>query len=320
LLKRLERGMDAMLFASGLAAATALLSSWLPNRRVLVPRYMYWALRKWLIYAGAQIGLQVHCYENGRLDDLEAQLKGGPPSLVWIETPANPTWDVQDIAASCELAHRHGGIVAVDSTIATPVLTQPLVLGADYVVHSATKYLNGHSDVVAGAVVAREASDLWARVRNQRVLGGAVLGPFESWLLLRGMRTLHLRVSRSCESALWIARAVAGNADVQAVLYPGLESHPGHEVAAQQMRGGFGGVLSVRLKGGAVRAKRFADSLRIITQATSLGSVESLAEHRASVEGPGTLCPDDLVRLSIGVEHPGDLLADIHQALAASVG
>jgi cystathionine gamma-synthase len=182
--------------------------------------------------------------------------------------------------------------------------------------HSATKYLNGHSDVIAGALATRSDDAFWQRVRYVRGGGGAVLGPFEAWLLLRGMRTLHLRVAAACANAMAIARRFEGHPGLSHVLYPGLRSHPGHAVAAKQMKGGFGGMISLRVKGGEQAAKDFTARLRVFKRATSLGSVESLAEHRASVEGPGTLCPVDLVRLSIGIEHAEDLIADIDQALA----
>ena len=198
----------------------------------------------------------------------------------------------------------------------TPVFTRPLELGADIVMHSATKYLNGHSDVVAGALVTRAEDDFWQRIKTVRALGGAVLGPFEAWLLARGMRTLFPRVRTAAASAAAIASHFHGHAKVSLVLYPGLPSHPGHAVAARQMQGGFGAMLSLRIKGSEAAAKAVAARLQVFQRATSLGSVESLVEHRASVEGPGTFCPDDLLRLSVGIEATADLIADLEQALA----
>jgi cystathionine gamma-synthase len=195
------------------------------------------------------------------------------------------------------------------------LLTRPLEQGANLVMHSATKYLNGHSDVIAGALATRADDAFWQRIRYVRASGGAVLGPFEAALLLRGMRTLHLRVAAASASALEIARHFHAHPKLSHVLYPGLPTHPGHAVAAAQMRGGFGGMMSLRVRAGEDAAKDFTAKLRVFKRATSLGSVESLAEHRASVEGPGTLCPADLVRLSIGIEHVDDLVADIEQAL-----
>jgi cystathionine gamma-synthase len=276
---------------------------------------MYWALRKWLIEFAANWRIELAFYDNADAADLGRQLSAAPTRLLWIETPANPTWEVSDIGAAADLAHRHGVTVVVDSTVATPVLTRPLELGADIVMHSATKYLNGHSDVVAGVLVTREDNALWQRIRNVRALGGAVLGPFEAWLLLRGMRTLHLRVRAASASALAIAEALTRHRQVLQVLYPGLTGHPGHRVAAAQMHGGFGGMLSIRVAGGEGRAREVAARLRVFKRATSLGAVESLVEHRASVEGAGSLCPPDLLRLSIGIEPLDDLLADLEQAL-----
>ncbi|HET9762076.1 MAG TPA: PLP-dependent transferase, partial [Casimicrobiaceae bacterium] len=229
--------------------------------------------------------------------------------------PANPTWEITDIAAAAAVAREVGATVCVDSTVATPLLTRPLQLGAHVVMHSATKYLNGHSDVIGGALVTAADDVLWQRIRYVRAAGGSVLGPFEASLLLRGMRTLHVRLRAACANALAIAERFNGHPKLSHVLYPGLATHPGHAVAARQMHGGFGAMLSLRVAGGEAAARSFAARLRVFKRATSLGSVESLAEHRASVEGPDTPCPPDLVRLSIGIEHVEDLIADIEQAL-----
>ena len=315
LLAALEGGPAALLFASGMAAAAAVFQSLTPGDCVLAPRNMYWALRKWLLDFMVPWGVSVDFYDNASLDSLAERTRARRPRLIWIETPANPTWDITDIAAACALAREVGARVAVDSTVATPLLTRPLEQGADLVMHSATKYLNGHSDVIAGALATARDDENWQRIRYVRGGGGAVLGPFEAWLLLRGMRTLHLRVAAACANAQAIAERFDGDARVAQVLYPGLRKHPGHAVAARQMRGGFGGMLSLRLAQGEAAAVAFTARLRVFKRATSLGSVESLAEHRASVEGPGTACPADLVRLSIGVEHADDLIADIEQAL-----
>ena len=316
LIASLEGAAAAMLFGSGQAAGAAVFQALAPGDRVLVPRNMYWAFRKWLLEFAAPWGLAIEFYENSSIDDLAAKSRARRPRLIWIETPANPTWDITDIAAASAIAREVGAIVAVDSTAATPLLTRPCDLGAQIVMHSATKYLNGHSDVVAGALATARDDELWQRIRYLRGGGGAVLGPMEAWLLLRGMRTLHLRVAAACANAQAIAERFSGHPKLSHVLYPGLTTHPGHEVAANQMRGGFGAMMSLRVKGGEEAAKSFTAKLRVFKRATSLGSVESLAEHRASVEGPGTLCPADLVRLSIGVEHVDDLIGDIEQALA----
>jgi cystathionine gamma-synthase len=315
LIATLEGAAGALLFASGQGAAAAVFQSLGAGDCVLVPRRMYWAFRKWLTDFAGPWGLRIEFYDNAATDELVARTRALRPRLIWIETPANPTWDVTDIAAAADVAREVGAVVAVDSTAATPILTQPLALGAHIVMHSATKYLNGHSDVIAGVLAAREDDALWQRIRYVRGAGGAVLGPLEAWLLLRGLRTLHLRVRAASDNALAIAERFAEHPALSHVLYPGLPHHPNHAVARAQMHGGYGGMMSLRLRAGEVAAKAFTAKLRVFKRATSLGSVESLAEHRASVEGPGTECPADLVRLSVGVEHVDDLIADIEQAL-----
>jgi cystathionine gamma-synthase len=316
LIAALESAQAALVFSSGQAAAAAVFQALAPGDVALVPRNMYWGLRKWLQSFAASWGLRVEFYVNDSLDDLAAITRARRPKLIWVETPANPTWDVTDIAAACTIAREVGALVAVDSTCATPLLTRPLALGADIVMHSATKYLNGHSDVVAGALACRRDDALWQRIRYIRSAGGAILGPLEAWLLLRGMRTLHLRVTTASASAMALAQALSGHPRLSHVLYPGLPGNPGHAIAARQMSGGFGAMMSLRLAAGEAAARTFTNRLRLFKQATSLGSVESLAEHRASVEGPDTLCPADLVRLSVGIEQMQDLLTDIEQALA----
>ena len=316
LIASLEGAAGALVFASGQAAAAGVFQALAPGDCVLAPRSMYWALRGWIVQFAATWGLKLEFYANASTDELATKTRSLRPRLIWIETPANPTWDVTDIAAASELAREVGAVVAVDSTAATPLLTRPLELGANIVMHSATKYLNGHSDVIAGALATAQDDPLWQRIRYARSAGGTVLGPFESWLLLRGMRTLHLRLAAACANAQAIAERLHSHPQLSHVLYPGLPSHPGHATAAKQMKGGFGGMMSLRLRDGEDAAKTFTARLRIFKRATSLGSVESLAEHRASVEGPGTLCPPDLVRLSIGVEHVDDLIGDLEQALS----
>jgi Fe-S cluster biogenesis protein NfuA len=224
-------------------------------------------------------------------------------------------WDITDIAAVTQIARAAHVLVAVDSTAASPVLTRPIELGADLVVHSATKYLNGHSDVLAGAVVTARADPFSERIRSWRRTAGAVLGPFEAWLLQRGMRTLFVRVRHSSETALAIARHLDGHPAVKAVLYPGLPSHPGYEVARRQMVGGFSGMLSIRVGDGEADAMAVAGAVRVFKRAVSLGGVESLIEHRRSTEGPSSPVPDDLLRVSIGLEHVDDLIADLDAAL-----
>lgn len=314
----LEGGAQALLFASGMAAATAVFQALQPGDHVLVPKVMYWSLRNWLTSFATGWGLDVELVDMDRPDAVRAALRPGRTKLVWIETPANPLWTVTDIAATAALAHAAGALLAVDSTVATPVLSRPLALGADLVMHAATKYLGGHSDLVAGALVVREDSEFWQRVRKVRAQVGGTLGSFEAWLLLRGMRTLHLRVRAATASAQRIAEHFAVHPAVEQVLYPGLPDFPGHAVAAAQMSGGFGGMLSLRVKGGEAAAIATAANVALWKRATSLGGTESLVEHRASVEGPGTPAPPDLLRLSVGIEHAGDLIADLEQALEAA--
>jgi cystathionine gamma-synthase len=271
-----------------------------------------------LAAADAKGALQVDFVDATALDELHRAVQPGRTRLLWIETPANPLWSVTDIAGAAEIAHAVGALLAVDSTAATPVLTRPLALGADIVMHSATKYLNGHSDVVAGSLTAARTDEFWQRLVTARSSGGAILGGLEAYLLLRGMRTLYPRVERACHSAQRIAEHFSGHNKVLAVLYPGLPSDPGHAVAARQMEGGFGGMLSIRVKGGATAAIATAARVVLWMRATSLGGVESLIEHRASVEGAGSPAPPDLLRLSVGIEDPDDLIHDLEAALGTS--
>jgi cystathionine gamma-synthase len=317
-LASLEGAADAMLLASGMAAATAVFNSLPPGAHVVAPRVMYWALRSWLQQDAPALGHEVTLFRNDDLDSLRAAVRPGATRLVWLETPANPLWTVTDIAAAARIAHQAGALLAVDSTVATPVLTRPLALGADLVMHSATKYLGGHSDVVAGALACRVADEAWARIRRVRSMLGGILGPFDAYLVLRGMRTLDLRVHEQSRSAQRLAERLAAHPAVEEVLYPGLPTFPGHEVAARQMSGGFGGMISIRVKGGEQAAVAAAARVELWKRATSLGGVESLIEHRASAEGPGTPCPPDLLRLSVGLEDPDDLYADLDQSLRSA--
>jgi cystathionine gamma-synthase len=311
----LEGGAGALLFSSGLAAAAALFHTLEPGDHVVAPVIMYHGLRDWLIRFCETWKVDIDTFDATVDGALASAIKPDRTRIVWIETPANPTWDVTDIAAAADLAHAAGARLAVDSTVATPLLTQPLALGADFVFHSASKYLNGHSDVIAGVLVAKEDDDRWQAVRFQRLFGGAILGPMEAWLLLRGMRTMHLRVRRCCESAMTIARRLEAHGRISRVLYPGLESHPGHAIARGQMQGGFGGMLSVLVDGDAAVTRSVAARTRVFVPATSLGGVESLIEHRATVEGPNSPVAPNLLRLSIGIEDVADLIADLDQAL-----
>jgi len=311
----LEGATGALLFSSGLAAAAALFHTLAPGDHVVAPLIMYHGLRDWLMQFCDNWKVDIDYFDATVDGALESAIKPGRTRIVWVETPANPTWDVTDIAAAADLAHAAGARLVVDSTVATPLLTRPLALGADFVFHSATKYLNGHSDVIAGLLVAKHDDDQWQAVRFQRAFGGAILGPMEAWLLLRGMRTMHLRVQRSSESAMTIARQLEGHGRISRVLYPGLESHPGYAIARRQMQGGFSGLLSILVDGDATAARAVATRTRVFVPATSLGGVESLIEHRATVEGPNSPVASNLLRLSVGIEHVDDLIADLEQAL-----
>jgi cystathionine gamma-synthase len=314
-LAALESAEAALMFGSGMAAATAAVLALEPGSHIVAPDVMYWALRAWLSAEAPRFGYRVTLTDTSDLDAVRRAISPGETRLVWLETPANPLWTISDIAAIAEIAHRAGARVAVDSTVATPVFTRPLTLGADLVMHSATKYLNGHSDVVAGALATARADEAWSRIVKVRASLGAILGPFEAWLVLRGLRTLEVRVKAQAESATLLSTRLGDHPAISQVLYPGLGRHPGHDIAARQMAGGFGGMLSVRLKGGEIAAIAAAARVELWKRATSLGGVESLIEHRASIEGAGSPCPPDLLRLSVGLEDPEDLFADLDRAL-----
>jgi cystathionine gamma-synthase len=311
----LEQGATALLLGSGMSAAVALFLAQGEGAHIIAPKVMYWSLRNWLVNEAPKLGLSVDLVATEDLREIAEAARPGRTKLVWLETPSNPLWSISDIAGAAEIAHRAGAKLAVDSTCATPILTRPLTLGADVVMHSATKYLNGHSDALAGALAFAKEDELSARVRQIRTAHGLILGPFEAFLLTRGMRTLHLRVRAACESAAELARRLSTHERVSEVLYPGLPKHQDHDLARGQMEGGFGGMLSIRTAGGAATAIAAAARVTLWKRATSLGGVESLIEHRASIEGPGSPCPPDLLRLSVGVEDVEDLWRDLDEAL-----
>lgn len=314
-LQQLEGAAACLMFGSGMAAATTAFLALERPAHVVAPEVMYWALKKWLADDARTLGIDATFVDATSTEAIAAAIQPGKTRMVWLETPANPMWGVSDIAAIAAVTHDAGAILGVDSTAATPVLTQPLSLGADIAMHSATKYLNGHSDVLAGALAFARKDATFEQAARHRANLGAVLAPFEAYLLLRGMRTLHVRVRHASASALTLARHFAQDPRIVEVLYPGLQSDRGHAIAVRQMQGGFGGMLSVRVKAGEAAAVRTAANVNIWKRATSLGGVESLIEHRSSVEGPGTPCPPDLLRLSVGLETPADLIADLEQAL-----
>lgn len=312
----LERGPSALLFASGMAAITTMTETIPQGAHVVAPDVMYYGTRDWLKRLESLGRIALTLFDTRDPQALAKSLQKGKTDLVWIETPLNPTWDVIDIEAAALAAHAAGAILAVDATATAAVTTQPLTLGADIVFHSATKYLNGHSDVLAGALVTRDVSERWNQLAMLRTRMGVPLPPFECWLLMRGLRTLFVRYRQASANAMAIARHFSHHPKVERVLYPGLPGHPQHDVAVRQMTDGFGGMMSFLVRGGFEDAKRLCTRLKVIVPATSLGGVESLAEHRKSVEGPASPVPDNLVRLSIGIEHVDDLAADLEQALA----
>ena len=312
----LEHGASSLLLGSGMSAAVSLFLSLPKPAHIIAPKVMYWSLRNWLGNEAENFGIEATFIDTTDTDLVARAIRPGETKLVWLETPANPLWQISDIAAIAAIANWAGASLVVDSTCATPVLSQPLQLGADVVMHSATKYLNGHSDVIAGSLTFADTDTVLfhatAKLRGQH---GNILGPFEAAMLLRGMRTLHVRVAHQCRAAATVADAMSSHANVEEVLYPGLEEAPGHKLAAKQMTGGFGGMLSIRVKGGEGTAIAAAARLGIWKRATSLGGVESLVEHRASIEGEGSPCPPDLLRLSVGLESVDDLIADLDHAL-----
>jgi len=315
-LAALEGGTAALTFASGMAAASALLESLPHGARVLVPDDCYTGVRVLCAEFLPQRGVECVQVDMSDAAAVRAACRGGV-DLLWVETPSNPRMKISDIAALAEIAHANKALLACDNTFATPLLTRPLDLGADMVMHSTTKYFGGHSDVLGGALVFARDDDLHQRVAHRLHTTGATLSPFSAWLTLRGCRSLPARMAMHCANARKVAEFLSAQPQVERVNYPGLAAHPGNAVAARQMRD-FGGMLSVQLHGGREAALRMAGALRLFTNATSLGGCESLVEHRASVEGANPVSPQNLLRLSVGLEHGDDLLEDLAQALHAT--
>ncbi len=313
-LAALEDGAAALCFGSGMAAMAALLESLPAGSHVLIPTDCYTGLRALAGEFLPERGITASAVDMADLDAVQAALRP-ETSLVWAETPSNPQLRICDIAALAALAHGHGALLACDNTFATPVLQRPLALGADVVMHSTTKYFGGHSDVMGGALVFARRDELFGRVFHRRHVTGGILAPFSAWLILRGCRSLPARMAWHCANARALAEMLAAHPAVEAVHYPGLASHPGHAIAARQMRDG-GGMLSFRLRGGREAALAVAGALELAINATSLGGPETLVEHRASIEGANAVSPDNLLRVSAGLEHRDDLLEDFTQALA----
>ena len=316
LINQLEGGAGCLLFASGMSAMTSVFHTLNPGDHVVLPLNVYSGLRDWLNRHGKRWGIEVLFLKNYNSASVSNSLIPGKTKLVWIETPSNPTMEVTDIRAISAVAHAAGALVAIDNTVSTPVLTQPINHGADVVLHSGSKYLNGHGDLIAGAlIVAPGQEKLLKDIQGIRNDYGGILGAFEAWLLLRGMRTLSLRVKAASASALELAKYLNTHKKVTKVNYPGLESHSGYDIASRQMHNGYGGMLSFQVKGGEAEAKAIASRTRLIRQAISFGSPDTVIEHRASMEGNDSPTPSDLLRLSVGLEHIDDLLYDLRKAL-----
>jgi cystathionine gamma-synthase len=312
-LAKLEGGADAASFSSGNAAGMAVFQSLPPGTHIIAPDDMYHGLRNQLknLFAG------ILTFDFIDINDSQVLLNHLRPEtgLIWIETPSNPLLKITDIKKVVKIANENNIKVAVDNTFATPVCQQPLSLGADLVMHSCTKYFGGHSDLMGGVLITKEKNDWWLKIRQVQEMGGAIPSPMDCYMLARSIKTLPYRMRGHVHNATLLADFLQKHPKVEAVMYPGLPSHPQYEIAKEQMTG-FGGMLSFTLKGGPEEAKRVINSLKLFTQATSLGGVESLIEHRASVEGPDTKTPFNLLRVSVGLEHIDDLVADLVQALA----
>ena len=312
-LAALEGGETACTFASGMAAMTTLLECLPQGARVLFPDDCYSGLRMLFQEYLPERGIVASVVDMGDLDAVRAAC-ATPVSMLWIETPSNPLMKISDIASLAGIGRASGAIVVVDNTFATPLLQRPLALGADVVMHSTTKYFGGHSDVLGGALVFAQDGELAGKVAHRLHVTGAVLAPFSAWLTLRGCRSLGARMSMHCANARMVVDFLVAHPAIERVNWPGLASHPGHDVAKNQMRD-FGAMLSIEVRGGRDAALAMAGKLRVFTNATSLGGCESLVEHRASVEGPNPRSPQNLLRISVGLEDADDLVADLAQAL-----
>ena len=313
-LAMLEGGADAIVFASGSAATLAAFSLATPGGRVVCAQDCYHGTGKQLRDLLPLWNVTAEFVDTTSLPAVERALVPDA-ALLWVETPSNPLLKVSDVAALARLAHDRGALLGCDNTIASPVLQNPFALGADLVMHSTTKYLGGHSDVLGGVLIVRERGTLADRLRDFQVSGGAVPSPFDCWLVSRSLATLPLRVRTQAANAMSVARFLAADRRVERVHYPGLETHPAHEQARRQMHDGFGALLSFQVPGGEADAMAVVARTRLFTRATSLGGVESFIEHRASVEGPHTTTPPNLIRLSIGLENAADLIEDLDAAL-----
>ncbi len=318
MIAELEGGEECALFASGMAAVAAVFYTLPINAHAVIPGSMYWGVLSWVRAYCERVGVQLSEYDPADIDSLEGAFQGhAKTDLIWVETPSNPLMSVTDLAAAAALADREGALMVVDNTAATPVFTQPIEHGAHIVMHSATKSLNGHSDVLAGALVTADANlNAWQVIKQERHGAGALPGSFEAWLLQRGLRTLFLRVERAAKTTQYLAEKLNEHRAVSRVRYPGLAHDPGHQIARKQMHGGFGSLLSFEVVGGKSEALAVAGALEVIVSATSLGGVETLIEHRHSVEPAETQLPENLLRLAVGIEEAEDLWWDLNRALS----
>jgi cystathionine gamma-synthase len=313
LLAALEHGEEACAFSSGNTAGMTVFQALKPGSHIIAPDDMYWGFKKQLqsIFTGI---LEIDFIDLTDTSKIEESVKENT-AMIWVETPSNPLLKITDLAAISKIAKAHQLIFACDSTFASPCLQNPILFGADLVMHSSTKYIGGHSDVLGGALITAKKDEFWERIRNIQQIGGAVPSPFDCFLLIRSIKTLPYRMRGHSANGMALAEFLESHPNVEAVYYPGLSSHPQHTIAKSQMSD-FGGMLSILVKGSVENAKAVVNKVRLFTQATSLGGVESLIEHRASVEGPETKTPQNLIRISVGLEHIDDLIEDFKQALA----
>jgi len=313
-LANLEGGARALAFSSGQAATNAVFQMLKSGDHVVIANEAYFGTPKLVREIFSHLGITASYVDMSNLDAVQAAMTA-QTKIVWIETPSNPLLTISDIQAISEIAHQYGALVVADNTWASPLVQRPLAHGADIVMHSTTKYISGHTDVLGGALIFARNDEVTARAQMVQTLGGAVPSPFDCWLMMRGIRTLALRVRQQVASAQRVAEFLADHPAVERVNYPGLDSHAGHAIAARQMTNGFGGMLSFHVQGGAEQAMAIAARLQLFTRATSLGGIESLIEHRASIEGPTSATPQNLLRVSIGIEHVDDLIDDLRQAI-----
>ena len=315
IISELENANVSLLFSSGMSACTAVLEMLPAEAQIAVPRVMYHGVLGQIQNFASKNRIRVDYYEAGDLASMESVIKNGVTQLVWVETPNNPNWEVTDISSASELAHKAGAKLIVDATATPPTMTKSLNLGADISFHSATKYLNGHSDISAGALSFNQQSSMYENLFTIRKLHGTVLNSQDAFLLIRGLRTLFLRVEKNSQNAMLLAKHFNNHEFIEKVLYPGLETHPNHQIAKHQTNGQFGGMLSVIVKGSQTDAINVVRNCKVFYPATSLGGVESLIEHRKTVSGDDFPVHENLIRISAGIEDPVDLINDLEQAL-----